>query len=261
MPGKIKIVFFKKRSSSRKPDITAHGQTHVGRRRQGNEDSFLVDKTKGILLVADGMGGHQNGEIASKMAIESISAALSQDSENDRDQMKALLVKTLHETNAAIYEKNCEGEALGLQKMGTTIVGLWHPPEQSAPFLFHVGDSRIYRFRDGKLTLLTKDDSLYQQWIDMGQEGTPPNANIILQALGPADEIEPTVRILEDSEAGDYILLCSDGLNGMLKDSEIEAHLADIQPNKLDEMCQNLIDAANDAGGKDNVTVILAAVS
>jgi serine/threonine protein phosphatase PrpC len=141
--------------------------------------------------------------------------------------------------------------------MGTTIVGLWLADGLSKGVVFHVGDSRLYRFRDGRLDQITRDHSLYQAWVDSGRSGDPPNRNIIMRALGIVDDVEADISV-QEMLAGDIYLLCSDGLNGMVPDDTIIDILAEIELTGLEPAWRQLIQEANDHGGKDNVTVILA---
>ncbi|GEO35872.1 hypothetical protein SAE02_00200 [Skermanella aerolata] len=141
--------------------------------------------------------------------------------------------------------------------MGTTLVGLWLPHGLSQAVVFHVGDSRLYRFRKGRLDQVTHDHSLYQAWVDAGRSGDPPNRNIIMRALGIVDDVEADFSV-QPIQADDIYLLCSDGLNGMVPDDTIIDILADIGETSLDAAWRQLIQEANDHGGKDNVTVVLA---
>jgi protein phosphatase len=141
--------------------------------------------------------------------------------------------------------------------MGTTVVGMWLPGGLSDAVVFHVGDSRLYRFRAGRLDQVTRDHSLYQAWVDAGRSGEPPNRNIIMRALGIVEDVEADISI-QSIQAGDIYLLCSDGLNGMVPDDTIIDILAEIEQTGLEPAWRQLIQEANDHGGKDNVTVILA---
>jgi protein phosphatase len=145
--------------------------------------------------------------------------------------------------------------------MGTTLVGLWLPGLKDLAVLFHIGDSRLYRLRDGQFSPLTRDHSLYQAWLDNGGVGEPPNRNVILRALGIWPDPEAEVQMVQ-TRPGDLYLLCTDGLNGMIDDDEIATILTSRLPaSDLDDLCRQLIQRANERGGRDNITVVLAQLS
>ncbi|MBF0307537.1 MAG: serine/threonine-protein phosphatase [Alphaproteobacteria bacterium] len=237
--------------------VEAAGLTDVGRRRSLNEDCWRMEPELGLFLVADGLGGHQAGEVASRLALETIVDALRRRDLDDLlggdDGGRSEAVKAaVAEANGRIRHEN-DRLGHGEDSMGTTVVGLLlETPEQAV--IFHVGDSRIYRLRDGRLEQMTRDHSLHQQWLDGGGGGAEPKKNVILRALGPFPEAEAEVAAVP-TRPGDVWLLCSDGLTGMVEDDEIAKIIA-THPN-LESACQALIDAANDAGGKDNITAVL----
>ena len=252
--------------------LQAFGATDVGRKRQLNEDVFLVDSELGVFLVADGMGGHAAGEVASRLAADEIfrgfsdRSTLSQETWPDHWDMKRsaaanLLVDAIlagHErvTNAVTRDQNLKG-------MGTTVVVAVHPAASRNMVVCHVGDSRAYRLRHNRLDVLTADHSWVHEQVAAGfltEEAarTHPLKNVVTQALGGS--AEPKVDLLEtELMNGDLYLLCSDGLNSMLTDGEIQTLLA--SEGTLEEKGQKLIDAANDHGGNDNVTVVLLGAS
>lgn len=231
---------------------TFAGSTDTGRQRDHNEDAFAIEPGLGIALLADGMGGHNAGEVASEMAIATTLAILSQTqglSAQDR------LETAIQASHAGIREKAASSNRY--QGMGTTLVAVVLDSDTLA--VGHVGDSRLYRLRKGELELLTRDHSLLQEFIDKGLY-TPEEArqkvarNILTQALG----LEEAVRIDIGEfplQAGDRYLLCSDGLHEMVSDNEISALLGRAQP--LPEVCNTLIELANAKGGKDNITVVI----
>jgi len=243
------------------------GSTDVGRTRTHNEDSFEIDTDLKLLLVADGMGGHIGGDIASKTAIEAINDfILEYEPEPGSNGLAgaagfdsyASIVRTAaHRANHRIVGMNQERGLPENRGMGTTIVGLWLPEGLDRAVIFHTGDSRVYRLRNGYLTQLTKDHSLYQAWVDNGRYGDPPNRNIIMRALGMIHDVESDVSV-EPVENNDIFLLCSDGLTGMVSDDTIIDILSETPRLPLEEACSRLILEANRNGGKDNVTVILA---
>ena len=252
--------------------LKAKGSTDVGRKRQLNEDVFLVDDELGVFLVADGMGGHAAGEVASRLAADEIfrafggRSALSQETWPEHWDMKRsatanLLVDSIlagHErvTNAVSRDQNLKG-------MGTTVVVAVHPAASRSLVVCHVGDSRAYRLRHNKLEILTEDHSWVHEQVAAGfltEEAarTHPLKNVVTQALGGS--AEPKVDFLEtELMNGDFYLLCSDGLNSMLTDDEIAEILGN--EGSLDERATRLIESANEHGGNDNVTVVLLEAS
>ncbi len=260
------------------------GQTDCGRRRDHNEDTVLINEADGIVLLADGMGGHRYGDKASFEATQLVNRLIRQYLPNDRDRraqpgfwqkMAALwrkperadqaplfeihsqiIADILVQTNQAIYSLNQEAQMVDGNGMGTTMVGCRFCPTLPKMQAFHVGDSRLYRWRDQQLIQLTKDHSAYQTWLDNGQVGEPPRSNIILQGIGPKPEIEPAVQMV-DIAAGDSFLLCSDGLSDMVEDSRIAATLTGICKDNIEQKTRQLIDLANQNGGSDNISVIL----
>ncbi len=226
----------------------------------------------GVFLVADGMGGHAAGEVASRLAADEIfrgfsdRSTLSQETWPDHWDMKRsaaanLLVDAIlagHErvTNAVTRDQNLKG-------MGTTVVVAVHPAASRNMVVCHVGDSRAYRLRHNRLDVLTADHSWVHEQVAAGfltEEAarTHPLKNVVTQALGGS--AEPKVDLLEtELMNGDLYLLCSDGLNSMLTDDEIQTLLA--IEGTLEEKGKKLIDAANDHGGNDNVTVVLLGAS
>jgi protein phosphatase len=252
--------------------LESAGATDVGRKRQLNEDVFVADEDLGVYLVADGMGGHAAGEVASRLAADEIFRAFGgRDALNketwpehwdmERSAPANLLVDAVlsgHErvTRAVNRDPNLKG-------MGTTVVVAVHPAASRRMVICHVGDSRAYRWRHNQLEILTEDHSWVHEQVAAGfltEEAarTHPLKNVVTQALGGSTD--PKVDILEtDLRNGDLYLLCSDGLNSMLTDDEIAGHLMKV--NSLDDGVSELIDAANERGGNDNVTVILLRAS
>lgn len=257
--------------------LTAAGLTDVGRTRSRNEDAFHVDAAGEFAIVCDGMGGHAGGDVASRRAVEEITGFL-QDSMRsepitvvDRDDIdrtqtdpavaepavgRALSAarSAVQQANHSIHELNlARGFAQG-RGMGTTVAGLWRVPGTAQMVTFHAGDSRVYRLRDGELRTLTRDHSLYQIWLDNGGRGTPPQRNIIVRALGTGEEVEPEVAV-HSLLPDDVVMICSDGLNGMVPDGMIARVLT--QERDPARAAAVLVDAANAAGGQDNVTVVV----
>jgi serine/threonine protein phosphatase PrpC len=246
--------------------VLAAGLTDVGRKRTQNEDSFAVVEGEQLFLVADGMGGHSSGEVASRMAIETIRdffQATSADPEatwpykmdKTRGYEENRLVTGIKLANRRIYEAAQRDSTL--HGMGTTMVALLAVREGC--LIGHVGDSRVYRVRGGSLEQLTEDHSLLNDYIkmkSMTQEEIDhfPHKNVIVRALG----MKETVRvdaIYDKPMPGDLYILCSDGLSGPTNNDEM-LELA-IKHKDLRECSQALIDRANEKGGPDNITVVL----
>ncbi|MBY0430025.1 MAG: protein phosphatase 2C domain-containing protein [Rhodospirillales bacterium] len=224
----------------------------VGRKRRLNEDCYLIDSGRGLLVVADGMGGHQAGEVASRLAVDHVAEALAQ-AALSIDAVQAAVERA----NTRINEENTRRGFREGAGMGTTLVGLQMVEGGTQAIAFHVGDSRLYRYRAGVLRQLTRDHTLYQQWLESGQPGPAPGRNVILRALGPWPHVEAELAV-EPVAADDLFLLCSDGLSSMVDDASIAAILEEGRAAPLGETCTRLVVVANEAGGADNVTVILA---
>jgi protein phosphatase len=234
--------------------VTALGQTDRGRHRTTNEDSFLVDPKLHLFAICDGMGGHAAGEVASQLAIETIARAhrtATFDGEPDKTRPRRgdQLVRAILMANRAVYDKSREDPRY--HGMGTTAVAARFSPNKQRVYIAHVGDSRCYRMRAGKLRQITKDHTLGS----LGVQG--PSAGKLVRAVGT--ELKVDVDLLTDApEAGDYYMLCSDGLSRMVSNDAIEKILSD--EKDLDAAVAKLIAAANEAGGRDNITVILVRV-
>lgn len=238
---------------------TSAGRTDTSLIRRLNEDSILVDRTLNLLIVADGMGGHSTGEIASQTAIRIIQQSVATFAPDKPHEAKAnlqYLADCLAMANGHIHALNQSNSYPDGCGMGTTAVGCWLFTEEQKMLVFNIGDSRLYRLRNGQLQQLSKDHSLLQEWKDQGGNGPPPEANVILQALGPYPEIAPELQIVSIAD-DDRLLLCSDGLHGMLDDAVIAASLARMNRNNLDTLCNELVEQANQQGGRDNISVIL----
>lgn len=250
------------------------GMTHVGCARDHNEDDFyLSDGEEALCIVADGMGGHQSGEVASAMAIRAIvdyyretipgkSNGYGETEVNGEnlDLDKHRLAEALRTANQAVFTAASGEEAF--DGMGTTIVSGYFTKD--GVYMAHIGDSRAYRYRDGELTQLTPDHSLANEYVRMGilaKEDVEffPYKNVITRACGLADQVEVDSQFLEFQE-GDLYILCSDGLTDMVNDAELQEVL-DEKDWENEELCRELVDRANANGGNDNITVILARVA
>ena len=261
----------------------AFGMTDVGTVRESNQDNFFIAPQLGLAVVADGMGGHEAGEIASADAITllhnfisaacdpgsdttvpSFHASAFDPSQTDPDAtwtdatMKAMI--TLHDAvefaNERMYQTNMANHQAEGAGMGTTLTGMWQVAPDGPMFVFHVGDSRLYRYRSGRMAQLTRDQTLYQQALDAGLPGPLPARNLLLQALGPAADIKPELQS-HVLAPGDVYLLCSDGLYGDSQAGAIEAILGAADADNLDQCCAALIEMAKRDGSRDNITAVL----
>jgi PPM family protein phosphatase len=223
-----------------------HGSDR-GRQRQGNEDSLFVRSP--LFVVADGMGGAQAGEVASEMAVDSFDGGLPDGSPADG------LVKLIEDANRRIHERSrAEAQRAG---MGTTVTAAYLSAGEVT--IGHVGDSRAYLLRDGDLIRLTRDHSLVGELVARGklteeQAEAHPQRSVITRSVGPEPEVQVDTHVYQ-ARAGDTFLVCSDGLTSMITDAHAKEILE--SAGSLDEAGRELIAAANQAGGRDNITVIL----
>ena len=229
-------------------------KTHCGKVRPINEDRYLVpEEGDSIVLVADGMGGHKAGEVASETAAQTIRACAVK--MHGREISIKTALKWVRQANQIIYRMaNEKPECMG---MGTTMTFLYFMDKHA--LLAHVGDSRCYRIRDGRIMQLTKDHSLVAELVRIG-EITPeqarnhPYRNIITRALGTDDYVAVDAQDIPVEE-NDVYLLCSDGLSNYLEEDEL-LHAVQTQPS--DVLCDHLVQIALDRGGRDNITVVAA---
>ena len=250
---------------SRNMSLTVKGETHTGKVRGHNEDQYLAlggeqspPSADALLVVADGMGGQAAGEVASLMAVQHIeerfrSGGLT--SVDDKDLEEALR-ELLGDVNRAVLTAGQEPDKRG---MGTTCTLVIIKDQQL--YFSHVGDSRAYLLRDGQLNQITTDHSWVEEAVATGtmtreEARIHPRRNVVTRAIG----LDADVRVDTDQlslQRGDLVLLCSDGLNSMIPDEDI---LKTLQESSTDTVCANLIKAANDAGGHDNTSVVIALV-
>ena len=246
----------------------ACGLSDVGVIRSHNEDCFEIDPDHQMFVVADGMGGHSHGEIASRIAVEAIREFVSKSADREATlpfEMDAKLGRHANILRAAIrvaHERVLKAirQDTALHGMGTTVVGLVLDGDTAA--VAHVGDSRAYRLRNGKLELLTQDHTWVNEQVVAGflseeQARVHPLKNVVTRALGGDAEVDVDVREWKVAP-GDLFVLCSDGLTTMLNDHEILDRLR--TSSKLEEVCGRLVRDANSRGGFDNVSVVLARV-
>ena len=231
------------------------GDTNVGKRRENNQDSFITDGNLKLFAVADGMGGHKGGEVASSMAVETLKESLERyKRQNSNRSVRDLLTDAFMEASLKIHRKSTV-ENPELMGMGTTMVaGLVH---DNKIYIANVGDSRCYLIRDQNIWRLTEDHSLvYEQikagLISGGDDSSAPARNVITRSVGFEREVNVDV-VEREIQPGDSFLLSSDGLHGLLDDHEILEIAKNSIPPKVVGKC---IDAANQAGGDDNISVV-----
>jgi len=231
-------------------------KTDIGRVRTNNEDSILVDQERGIFLLADGMGGHNAGEVASKLAVDAAHDFLKDrisTIESDEELLRALDAAIIR-AHEAIKEKAASD--IKLRGMGTTLVALVTKNEKA--YICHAGDSRAYLLRES-LERLTKDHTVGDSWVEKGymtREQVPPQQwHMLTQAVGVGDYPVPDKKMVE-LKHGDILLLCSDGLTDMLTDEEIENIIKGYKDN-IYETVDILIRETNNKGGRDNISLIL----
>ncbi|NJK88207.1 MAG: Stp1/IreP family PP2C-type Ser/Thr phosphatase [Myxococcales bacterium] len=246
------------------------GLTHKGMKRSHNEDNLALLPDESLYIVADGMGGHASGEVASQMAVETIMNFFRMTSEDEEvtwpfkeerhlryDENR--LVAAIKFGNQRIFE--AASREPRFKGMGTTIVAAFFT--RAGAYLGHVGDSRGYRIRKGKIRQITDDHSLLNDYIKANkltpeEVGNFQYKNVIVRALGMKENVQVDINRLEP-EGGDLYLLCSDGLSSMIDDEQILSIA--MEHDDLDEACRAMIQAANAAGGSDNITVALVEVA
>ena len=253
--------------------LTVAALTDVGRRRDHNEDAYGIAEELGLYVVCDGMGGHASGEVASRMTVDHMLDFARRTAAGDQpslphpvaqgcSQMEALLSNAVQHANDRVYIEGMKDSRL--EGMGTTVVSVLANEDQLV--LGHVGDSRVYRYRidAGELEQVTRDHSLLNHKIDMGELSTPDEiagfkqGNIIVRAIGLKDYVAPETQIVP-RRPREVFLLCSDGLSDMVDDWSIQLVL-EANSDDLEEAARALVQMANDRGGKDNITVMLVRV-
>jgi serine/threonine protein phosphatase PrpC len=240
--------------------------TDVGAKRNNNEDAFCIREDLGLFIVADGMGGHMSGEIASRLAVEGMVDFIERLSRENESTWPYPYDDTLsygeNKLKMAILMANERIQAYASEHpeskgMGTTVVAVYE--EDGSLILANVGDSRAYLFRNGDLKILTSDHSWVNEQVRQGflsetEAAHHPFRNVITRALGTKEEVLPDLTRLEP-ENGDLLLLCTDGLNTMVENEELKTIFREVYDPK--ELCRKFVDQANDNGGEDNVTVLL----
>lgn len=228
-------------------------RTHIGNVRASNQDSVLNESTSRLYGVADGMGGHNGGDIASQMAVLMLPRILESMEANEEN-----LLSGFEQVNRLIYEEQLKDQVLS--GMGTTLTVLWEKEEEI--ILGHIGDSRAYRMRNGRIEQLSMDHSVVGEMVREGvlteeQAMQHPYRNVITQAVGTSETLNPDIKII-DKLKGDKYILCSDGLYEYVNKEEIRDLLL---RNAPEDAAEKMIEKALHAGGKDNVTVLIAEVA
>jgi len=245
------------------------GATNIGRKRDHNEDSISLPTSIRLAIVADGMGGHDSGDVASRLAVDTVTdyfqttvdqQPLTWPYKVDTEEHAEVnrMTQAVMLANLEIWEQTQRDG--GKSRMGTTLVAIYFLDDKVV--VGHVGDSRCYRLRDGELVQLTEDHSLMNDYIRMKRMTAEeaenwPHKNVVVRALGMKESVAVDIYT-EKPQVGDCYILCSDGLTGMVNDDQIAVICA--TERELDTAVEKLIDAANDAGGIDNISVILARV-
>lgn len=248
-------------------NFIAAGLTDVGLQREHNEDSFCILPEHRLFIVADGMGGHSAGDVASKMATHAIATFFQTTASEDATWPFSFdphltveenrLITSIKVANRKIFEASTKHREV--HGMGTTVVGALFSKERSRLYLAHVGDSRAYRIRGGTITQLTRDHSLLNDWLehlpDMTQEQQDElPKNVITRALGIEESVAVDM-VSDEPQVGDVYLLCSDGLSGMIKDEEL-LRLVEAAGGDMEKAAHDLVAKANANGGEDNITVV-----
>jgi serine/threonine protein phosphatase PrpC len=248
--------------------VRFYARTDVGRRRDSNEDSFHVSDDDAFGIVCDGMGGHEGGEIASRIGTEVLARSLVRAAErlrkaHDRGRpvsralARSLVLEALLDANGEIFKQGGPDTPIG-ERMGTTLV-LFFLVDDFA-LVAHVGDSRIYRIRDDAIERLTQDHSVIAASRAPREWGTPPRRRkFVTKALGTRPTVQPDIRLIEDVEPGDVFLLCSDGLSDAVREHEMASIVEKAGTNRIIAL-RSLIHLANKRGGRDNITIVLAEI-
>ena len=247
--------------------ISSEARTDVGRKRKGNEDAHSVSSEHKLYVVADGMGGHAAGEVASRIAVDSIVEFVNLTAGNDEVTWPFGLDETIsydgNRLKTAIRHANrrvleATRESAELEGMATTVAAVLVDGDTAN--IAHVGDSRIYRWSDGEMTLLTSDHSWVNEQIQTGvispeQARSHPLRNVVTRALGGRADLVVDIQAVT-MKPGEILLLCSDGLTTMITDEGIAA-LLERSGGDIARAAQDLVDEANERGGEDNITVVL----
>lgn len=235
-------------------------KSDIGQVHNHNEDFIWVDSETGLFIVADGMGGHEAGEVASQLSATAVAKALqgdigSADDQVSSQQISALMIKAFETANESVLAMANQSEQS--RRMGSTIVTA--VLKLPSVYICHLGDARAYLSRNNVLTQITQDDSVVAELLAAGliseeEAKTHIYRSVVTKAMGQDPPVEPTFTELTVM-ANDWLLICSDGLTSMISDEAIKAELNNAKGNP-DYLVEALVKAANDAGGKDNISVI-----
>jgi serine/threonine protein phosphatase PrpC len=244
----------------------AGAHSHVGRVRKENQDAYGVFPELGFFVVADGLGGHRAGEVASRLAVDTLRATLASSDDDDLTPVTdpkgftsiggRRLVIAVEEANRRIREASQTPAHAG---MGSTVAAVLFDERHGMVAVCHVGDSRVFRVRDGAVEQLTEDHTVVQQWVREGRMGaeeaqTSPHRHMITQALGTQDLVRPALR-LERPQVGDVFVLTSDGVHDLVTPAELGGVVSET-PDDLGLLCTRLVELANQRGGRDNSTAV-----
>jgi len=243
------------------------GETDVGMKRSHNEDALFLPDSERLVLVADGMGGHASGDVASRTALETITSFFQTTAsvpeitwpfmvDREGRQNENRMITSIKLANLKIFDDAQKNPKL--RGMGTTVVGCLFTGKEV--LVAHVGDSRVYRIRNNKLMQITEDHSLLNDYIKMGRISPDevdrfPHKNVIVRALGMKQNVAVDL-LSKQPRIGDLYILCSDGLTDMVEDAHIREIV--LSEENLDRCCERLVKLANENGGKDNITVVMA---
>jgi PPM family protein phosphatase len=248
----------------------ASGLSDVGLQREHNEDSYVVLTEYDLFIVADGMGGHRAGDVASRLATDTIAEFFRSTASEDvtwpfhfdtsLSEEENRLLTGIRIANRQIFERSAKSREC--RGMGTTVVGALFSPKKNRMYIGHVGDSRCYRIRRGELRQMTRDHSLINDYLlampDLTEEQKSElPKNVITRALGMQDQVMVDLQS-DEPQSGDMYLLCSDGLSGMIADDEILDIL--MSTGDIGEGCRRLVARANEHGGEDNITAVLVRI-
>lgn len=250
------------------PVVRFFARSDPGMRRKVNEDAFTTDPAHAFCVLCDGMGGHASGEVASTMAVDLMSqrmrevlprvdARRAEEVDGLRERLPRALLDAVKGANHAIFERGKIDPRIEQGRhMGTTLLVLCFLRDKAV--LAHIGDSRIYRIRAGEIEMLTEDHSVLSP-AAKSPEGKPRKRKYVTRALGTRARVVPELRSI-DAEPGDFFLLCSDGLTDYVKDDELARFLTCVELEEVARIPRQLVALANQRGGRDNITVIIASV-
>lgn len=239
--------------------IEMYGATDMGRVRKNNQDSLFYNAEMGLLIVADGIGGRKAGEVASALAVNGIKEAYLNCDSLRHEEVEPFLIKTIDQVNKDIITKGMSSTQM--EGMATTLNAILFVGDKA--YICHMGDSRTYLYQRGNLWQLTLDHNIENYvergWLPDGSLALNPKPGALVRALGLSAQCEVDVYELK-LQAGEILLTCSDGLTGMVQDRKLLRIIKEYE-QRLYELPQRLVQEANEAGGQDNITVVISAVA